>query len=78
MKNIYQWKSGTVGGVFFLLGISMFVDCWLELTGSCNWEAKSYIAGCIVFALVFLFMDEATVKQNIQALFNWLLRRGKE
>lgn len=74
-KGVKHWKSTTVGGIMFLLGIGGFVDCWIEFHGVCGLEAKSYVGFAFVLALMFLFLDEDQIKANIQKMFDWALSK---
>ena len=73
MKNqgIREVKSTIVGIIFLLIGIALFLDCWIEYTGTCGWENKTYSGASVILGLVFLFLDPDQIKEIIKALADW-------
>ena len=74
-NNIKAIKTTLLGIIFIGLGIAGFIDCWVEITGSCAWEAKGYIAAFLTAGLAFLFLDyneiKGYIKQLVEKVLNW-------
>ena len=68
--NIFKhYKSSLVGTLFLLIGLILFLDCWLEYTGdTCGLEAKSYVGGMILLGMTLLFLDEDDFKAKLSRL----------
>ena len=74
-NNIKKAKTTLLGVVFLALGLAGFVDCWVEITGTCGIEAKSYIGAFVISGLAFLFLDYNEIKEYIKKLIDAAIKR---
>lgn len=74
-KGVKHWTSTTVGIVFFVLGLIMFLDCWFEVSGTCGTEAKFYIGGAFLLGLMFLFLDENDIRAYIKRVADSVINK---